>query len=655
MLGRARAVHRVLADPKRHPPKSYLIAPPLLVALAGTLAIALNLGSAGADQPGPEPNFAGSILPPRPCAYDTKDPYEKQLYVREGWSGPDYVRYPGACERLRFAYGPLLIKPGQNDVLITPVTIDKPLQDGYITRFKPNLVDQNGHTPPVEQIHLHHGTWLSIPSYGNGPFFAAGEEKTIAPWPRGYGLPIKKTDTWLMLYMVHSAVPQLRVVYITYDVDFIPQAKANQLGLKPAYPVWLDVRPSGYPVFNVQRNFGHDGTCTWPKEECASFDPYDNLFTGQGRPGNGKGTDLQLPKAGDSFGAIRHFTGGTLIGIGGHLHPGGIENEIDLFRPGGENVAKRIAHRAREKRMMCVRRRHHRCVKKKRRAVDVTRYTTITQHVDTTRIYNGRAHYWNHQDPTKDGGPPTSWDFSMEVQGLPYWGVRVQPGDVLRSNAKYDTTTLSSYEDMGIAVALLAPNTPQGAPTAPGVDPFQAKWDWSRHCRSGPAVNGELCAIGQVTHGHYLENGNYSGPSGSESLKLGPETNQVAIANFTYTPGDLTTQSLTGIPRVKLGTSLSFVNTEGLGIYHTITTCKYPCLGPTGSAFPVSNGLTNTGRPLDFDSSELGVGAPFVGATSQKLTWSLPVNSQDGFHAGEIVTYFCRIHPFMRGAFEVAQ
>src|SRR5688500_4713665 len=166
---------------------------------------------------------------------------------------------------MRFSYGPIAVKPGQNDVLIGPVTIEKPMRDGYVTRFKPNLVRADGSVPPVEQVHLHHGTWLSQPDYGSGPFFAAGEEKTIGPWPRGFGMPIKATDTWLLLYMVHSAVAQPMETYITYEIDFVPQAEAERIGLKPAVPVWLDVRPSGYPVFNVQRKFGgRDGECTWP-------------------------------------------------------------------------------------------------------------------------------------------------------------------------------------------------------------------------------------------------------------------------------------------------------------------------------------------------------------------------------------------------------
>src|SRR5207247_8924619 len=134
----------------------------------------------------PRPNFAAEVTP-TPCKLDSSDPSEKASYEQEGWgANTDYTRYPGNCRRMHFAYGPIVVKPGQNDVLINPVTIEKPGEDGYITRFKPNLVRPDGTVPPVEQVHLHHGTWLSYPEYGSRPFFAAGEEKTIAPVPRGY-------------------------------------------------------------------------------------------------------------------------------------------------------------------------------------------------------------------------------------------------------------------------------------------------------------------------------------------------------------------------------------------------------------------------------------------------------------------------------------
>src|SRR5688500_1647765 len=203
------------------------------------VALTMTAAPAAAQQPPPppEPNLAGDGVSSRPCAYDVDDPFEKRFYEIEGWSAPNYERYPGACKRLRFTYGPIAVKPGKNDVLIGPVTIEKPNMDGYITRFKPNLVRTDGVVPPVEQIHLHHGTWLSLTGdYGSGPFFASGEEKTIAPFPKGYGMPIKATDQWQLLYMVHSAVSQPMETYITYEIDFVPKADGDALGMKPAYP-----------------------------------------------------------------------------------------------------------------------------------------------------------------------------------------------------------------------------------------------------------------------------------------------------------------------------------------------------------------------------------------------------------------------------------
>jgi hypothetical protein len=229
--------------------RAYLVASIVSAFLFGMLS-----GTALALPPLPDPNFAGQVTD-SPCKYDGNDPIEKDTYAQEGWGADtNYTRYPGNCRRIHFAYGPIAVKPGQNDVLVGPITIEKPAEDGYITRFKPNLVDQDGKVPPVEQVHLHHGTWLALTnSYGNSAFFAAGEEKTIAPFPKGFGMPIKRTDQWQLLYMVHSAVQNPMVVWITYDVDFVPQANGDALKMKPALPIWMDVRPSAYPVFNVQR------------------------------------------------------------------------------------------------------------------------------------------------------------------------------------------------------------------------------------------------------------------------------------------------------------------------------------------------------------------------------------------------------------------
>ena len=109
-------------------------------------------------------------------------------------------------------------------------------------------------------------------------------------------------------------------------------------------------------------------------------------------------------------------------------------------------------------------------------------------------------------------------------------------------------------------------------------------------------------------------------------------------------------------PIVKRGKSLQFTNLDSLpgtslrdARYHTITACKAPCNGTTGIAYPVAN------AKIQFDSAELGYGPPLIGPAKQTATWNLNVSATAGYTPGEIVTYYCRIHPGMRGAFEVSQ
>jgi plastocyanin len=78
---------------------------------------------------------------------------------------------------------------------------------------------------------------------------------------------------------------------------------------------------------------------------------------------------------------------------------------------------------------------------------------------------------------------------------------------------------------------------------------------------------------------------------------------------------------------------------RGIGIWHSITACKAPCDQATGIAYPLAN------ASVQFDSGQLGVAGP---PTAGTLSWTLPASLAPGTY-----TYFCRIHPFMRGAFRV--
>ena len=77
--------------------------------------------------------------------------------------------------------------------------------------------------------------------------------------------------------------------------------------------------------------------------------------------------------------------------------------------------------------------------------------------------------------------------------------------------------------------------------------------------------------------------------------------------------------------------------------WHSITSCKAPCNRGSGIGYPLADG------PVKFDSGQLGYGS-FL---SQEVTtgsneYETPELTDPGTY-----TYFCRIHPFMRGSLRV--
>jgi hypothetical protein len=177
---------------------------------------------------------------------------------------------------------------------------------------------------------------------------------------------------------------------------------------------------------------------------------------------------------------------------------------------------------------------------------------------------------------------------------------------------------------MGIMVAYMADS-------GPGYDPFKRRVDYP----------------GKPTHGHLAENDNHGGGKTNlpdpRQLPDGHQIGggQVDILDFKYAIGDLSLAGVNGRPPViPRGQSATFRNLEGDAdrLYHSITSCKAPCNRKTGIAYPIADG------PVQFDSNTLGARIPAVGTNE----WTTPDNLKPGTY-----TYFCRIHPFMRGAFRV--
>ncbi len=607
------------------------------VLLAAMFAVLSSVAVAQAVPPTPDPGVVEQV-PGGPCTPET--PYEQHVAGKA-------PRYGDKCKRIKFLFGPIMVKPGQMDVSINPVTIEKPTYDGYVTRFKPDLVYvDDGGKPQTQNMHLHHATWLNGgESYGSGPFFAAGEEKTIGALPTGYGMQVLRDDVWLLLYMVHNALPTAERVWITYDIDFVEKSVGDAMGIIPVKPVWLDVQKdriadgapntSANPVFNVQRGFGQRDpdtgrrVCVWPKQNCSRQDPYGNSTPQQGKPVKLAGQDWTVPAE----------LAGTLVGLGGHLHPGSLRDEVSLVRNGVEKP-----------------------------------------------IFISDALYWNPKKPGQGGGPMNSWNMSMGATSADVgWKVKIKAGDVIRINTVVDSQDGSWYENMGIVVAFVATNDTR---KPAGVDVFtdNVKLDrgytnkmltppgpWTpegwRPKPCAPNLVGAkkvLCLRGGVTHGPVPESGVYGGCPGGKCAplptKLGPEVTEIVAAGFTYGLADLGVIGVNGIPVVKAGEPIRFVNADTfIRVPHTFTRCKLPCTGATGVDYPIADG--GNGRPddvMDFDSTQIGYGLPFDQQSGQIGGDKSPDEIfRDGIYweftptrAGTY-SFFCRVHPAMRGAFAV--
>ena len=243
---------------------------------------------------------------------------------------------------------------------------------------------------------------------------------------------------------------------------------------------------------------------------------------------------------------------------------------------------------------------------------------TLTRAGRTVRLFRSEAKYW-------EPAGAVSWDAAMTATP-PNWRVGVKRGDVIRVSGTYDTSRASWYESMAIMPAAFAPGVA-------GPDPFAQDVD----------------VPGRVTHGPLKENRNHGGelsglpdprrlPAGA--LARGP----VKVKDFMYGRGDLNATGAAGRPPVVTqGSALRFLNQDAAKtIFHTITSCREPCNRATGIAYPLADGRAT------FDSGELGFGPRGLTAAANTDRWSTPKTLAVGTY-----TYFCRVHPFMRGAFRV--
>jgi plastocyanin len=238
-------------------------------------------------------------------------------------------------------------------------------------------------------------------------------------------------------------------------------------------------------------------------------------------------------------------------------------------------------------------------------------------------VFTSKAHYY-------EPAGAVSWDVAMGTTP-PDWRVTVQPGDKVSVHSTYDTKRADWYEVMGIMPVAVYYGTDVG-----GVD----------------ALSNKIDTDGVLTHSHLDENRNH----GNEPVdfladpRLLPSAptpaGPIGIEAYQYEQGDLGGGPTANPPSILPGQSLTYLNHDAEvseNTFHTITACRAPCNRSTGIAYPIANG------PVTFDSGQLGFNYAGFGAPAvDRDTWTTPNNLKPGTY-----TYFCRVHPFMRGSFRV--
>ena len=520
------------------------------------------------------------------------------------------VKYPDTTTFLCHS-NPITIYPGQNtnDIATSdtcpnatkigdgPVSTDVFAPDsttmGYITRFKPSMVElhPDGSTtvPPVWDLHLHHVVWAD--SNGN-PAFGAGEEKTISKMPRGYGALVAGGANWFINQMLHSLNASVgRQVELTWEIDWVPEST----GLKPLKLRWLDVAgaPHFYPVFDAEKAFDSngDGKYTFP----------DEVPTDPSQPGYEERENISPARR-----WVVPAGGVTLVSTGGHMHPGGLRTNMQVARDGAD-------------------------------AGTVAGDTPS----EVKPLFQSDAHYF-------EPAGAVSWDVALEVARHD-WRINLKEGDVVSINVTYNVKRGDWIESMGIMATAWYP----GHDDPLARDPFD----------DAAEVKAMVDEGGILTHGRLRENAdskarknlNLPDPRKLPSQGRVPKGG-IDIDSFVYSPGGFSAirafpQELMQPVVVKPGETVSFTNNDALPgtpntdqVWHSISSCKAPCNKGSGIGYPLVAGK------LRFDSGQLGYGQSFSsGVTTGSNEYTTPPLTKPG----KTYTYFCRIHPFMRGSIRV--
>jgi plastocyanin len=508
-------------------------------------------------------------------------------------SAPALAASASGVQHLHFAAGPYLVRSGANSIFLDGNSVPKPKVDGYMIRMAPNL-----HYALGSRGHLH--CCGAIPRVDvihlhHGVWLSngrAGQGEGNGSYGGFY--PFMATGEEKTTYELPKGFGYPVGAKDTWWFNYM----IHNLWPQQAY-VYVTYDMDFVPLTSPLAKTITPVHPIWMDVESGEIYPVFNVYRNSGKHGRFTFPEMAknpYPAPGRAKNQFVVDHPGTLIATAAHVHPGGLFGQLDLTRAGAVPSGGALPGMT----------------------------------PGSVRLFRSNAHYW-------DPRGPISWDMAMQGTS-PDWRPYLKAGDTLSVSATYETRRASWYESMGIMVAWEAWDKTKGA-----TDPFSHKLDQSGH----------------LTHGHLAENNHHGG-----TLQVGqnPKTmrnctaDQVTIRHYQYNPGGFFAAGKNDcIPTIRQGQTVTFVNQDapnsdigflnpnswyGKAIFHTVTSCQNPCGRDTGISYPLAQGGAT------FDSGQLGLGnhPPETGF----VDWSTPKGLKPG-----VYTYYCRIHPFMRGVFRV--
>ena len=238
-------------------------------------------------------------------------------------------------------------------------------------------------------------------------------------------------------------------------------------------------------------------------------------------------------------------------------------------------------------------------------------------------------------------GVKFSEDYQTEVTN-PAWRAPIHKGDRLRISSHYENRKHAWYEAMAHEGWYIDTAQPPKGRCKPYLVGPAAKKKGKHKVDVTDGVRNRTWSMNMTDDvcGKRYGQPPCERPIGDQPAGPPAPNDTVTIANFQYQPGDRSLSGSSGLPpAVPQGTSLTFLNADQfLNIRHSVTTCPWPCNGKYLANYPHADGVWDSGT----------LGYDLISGGSPNPEAKTPPDLKVGQYS-----YFCRIHPWMRGAFEV--